>query len=80
MHLRYGLGFQKKHIVHENMLNHYVQIAPAFENISLKLLDIMRDRNPLIKYIYNLGGIAQKSLIEIGKKYFLLYLSATMPL
>ena len=70
--VRLGLGLDADYIIANGLLNHYIQLSPAFESYTESTLDFFRDKSTFVAYLYSLGGFWRKLLEKLGRISFLI--------
>jgi len=71
-YIRLGLGLDADYIRANDLLNHYIQLSPAFESYSEGILDFFREKSTVVAYLYGLGGFWRKTLEKLGRLFFLI--------
>ena len=71
-YVRLGLGLDADYIMANGLLNHYIQLSPAFESYTESTLEFFRDRSALVSWLYGLGGFWRKLLEKLGRIIFMI--------
>ena len=69
-YVRLGLGLDSETLKTDKLLNHYLQISPAFESRSEEFLESVAKDNRVISYLYGLGGMFRSIIQFCGRLYF----------